>query len=574
MTQVPFHPSMSLGIGFDSFLQQVGGRAVVLPPPQDAPKAATDGITIDQKVNSTEGFITSFIDLVHVLNISPASAIKRVVTPGDPLCALFNQFIQGDVHYLVRVAATRQYTVHPPPSGLSQTKILHGDCFVSGFVDGGEFTALISLKVSDASVANIDAAKRRLQLQLDDHALVTGDGVEMKVIVEWRCGGAFEAPPEGKWTPKSIRGRAASFPQEALTYPLRVGAMITKYETLHNLQPVCNEHDITIPEYTNANAYAASLLNEYIGYKELLREIEQLRTNVAAGKCALAAQPDNCELSALALEARTYNAELASAEIRRLVNELKPYAPSEIGLDDARRGCEAEMARIVNEILAWRRLLVGGLTSPPAVFRLLLPRATEIEDQRAESVAAQRIDELVLRCAELEAAVVSSNTYTGWCPVPLGTPIRFLSVLSGKCMDYDFWHGDPVESRRFHQYTPLDNPNQKFEIVGGGPLGYAIRHCRSGEYVALGQTIGFLGYPCLEMGRVPIAVRFKSVGMSDGKEKVMMYFTSQDGTDRTVNVEGGRKTDGIRIIGYTGDKGLSDTWRVQPFEDLSSHGLW
>nr|GAT56554.1 predicted protein [Mycena chlorophos] len=226
----------------------------------------------------------------------------------------------------------------------------------------------------------------------------------------------------------------------------------------------------------------------------------------------------------------------------------------------------------------------------PATVRKLLPTVTNLAQERleAEKESAriaelsvkleeleQREEEQRLRADRLEAEKETEvksleglrwqlDPFIGWCPVPLRQPIRICSVLSGKSMDFDYVNGDSLESHIFHLYDSIpDHANQKFEIIGGGPLGFAIRHPLSGQYISKGEQ-GPAGAR-MRMGQSPLAFKFEEVPNASGA--VMIRLTHREDRLKTLNVEGGRPERGVKIIAWDGEKGVADQWRISPFEN-------
>ncbi|KAK0518264.1 hypothetical protein OC842_007843, partial [Tilletia horrida] len=96
-----------------------------------------------------------------------------------------------------------------------------GDCFISGFVEGGELNALISMQIPN-KVKSTDI-KAEGQIALGDSIKVEGSGAvqsakanlelntETTVQVSW-IGGGVVKPPEEAWTIESLSRAASRFP--------------------------------------------------------------------------------------------------------------------------------------------------------------------------------------------------------------------------------------------------------------------------------------------------------------------------------------------------------------------------
>lgn len=103
---------------------------------------------------------------------------------------------------------------------------------------------------------------------------------------------------------------------------------------------------------------------------------------------------------------------------------------------------------------------------------------------------------------------VHHSPWDGFCPVPLNTPVRLISHLSKKCIDFHW--DDGRGSRKVHQIdVQKGNQNQKvrlytssscmaltiiyssfhvqWTIVRVGSTGFSIQHKPSGRFLAAGE---------------------------------------------------------------------------------------
>ncbi|KAF7317738.1 hypothetical protein MKEN_00861600 [Mycena kentingensis (nom. inval.)] len=450
----------------------------------NTPHLATNG---ESQVFTTVGtFITRFEELLESLGIPPAAYIKLdSTTQTHPLGAFLDNaaFSDAHVHYLVHILAT---DAAPPASiidlptsrdALAAT-FADSDSFISGFQNGRELIALISVKLHNVENKGVDvkakvaAAKKQLERELgiasgaaDNNDVAVGVEGETKIVVRSIGGGGGDF--SGPWTPRTLREAVARFQESTLKHPVPVRAIATKYNTLCDYQAATMEHSIRPPDYesTGAHRYAQTLLDAYLGYKGLLREIALAQSHVIAGRCCLVAAAAS-ELQVLAERAKTFNQDLAVATTSSQskgppigtanvssnsaqpppyatssgavpdesvsgspiptvpvqsmsLNALEPYSPSIVGLDHAKRDCEREMRRIVYEIDLVKKdpatAAVENLDSrwwaylSPTMFRMLLPTTTAKEN----------------------------TPRTDWTPFALKNPVRFIAVASGKTMDYD-----------------------------------------------------------------------------------------------------------------------------------------
>ena len=112
---------------------------------------------------------------------------------------------------------------------------MYGDAFVTGFVEGGDFSALVSVKVRD-SAAGIDF-RARLAAMFES----AGSGVvpqraagdmsdlgEIAIAVSWTGEDDIAGAQAGDWTLESLREAARAFPHHAIHSPVR-----TRYYNFH-----------------------------------------------------------------------------------------------------------------------------------------------------------------------------------------------------------------------------------------------------------------------------------------------------------------------------------------------------
>ncbi|KAG5644903.1 hypothetical protein DXG03_007455 [Asterophora parasitica] len=164
----------------------------------------------------------------------------------------------------------------------------------------------------------------------------------------------------------------------------------------------------------------------------------------------------------------------------------------------------------------------------------------------------------------VEAARHELNPYGGWCPVPVGTPVRIRSHVSRKCMDYDFSDGRGGKS--LHQFDAVNNPNQRFEINAVGPKGFAIRHIASGRYLTTSSTADMRVY--FAMGDFPTLFTFEArLDGNNWNGTVLIHIADQN--QYTLNVENAAQHNGAKLIGWTGGKGSPDIWYIKGFDDMS-----
>ena len=101
---------------------------------------------------------------------------------------------------------------------------MYGDTFIAGFVEGGEFSALVSVKIQDGVV------EKDIRLQLaamfdfpagnDEPSRKAVQG-ETTIVVSYTSGSDIACTQAGGWTLESLRAAALAFPERAMSFPAR-----------------------------------------------------------------------------------------------------------------------------------------------------------------------------------------------------------------------------------------------------------------------------------------------------------------------------------------------------------------
>lgn len=260
-----------------------------------------------------------------------------------------------------------------------------GDCFISGFLEGGEFTALVSLRFWDdgeGSMAGKEGralAKLALSPRSGDEEVTAArkaltEKAEVSVNVSWAGGGNIK--DEGQWDIDSILSIAARFPEMVSRCPQRIAAVLTKYTTLRSF---LEQMPGIVPlDYDNTVLYSGDLLDAYMEYKHMVRQLNQMLADPSAY-----------------VESTFVSREEAA--------ELKPIRllPSE--LDDAKTYCRTQMLRIVKEVDNIAKnpaLAMDEEHIPPfmsaELFRAMLPVHVSSAEKLKGKAIAPTVEEVVL----------------------------------------------------------------------------------------------------------------------------------------------------------------------------------
>ena len=201
---------------------------------------------------------------------------------------------------------------------------LTGDCFISGFTEGGEFSAIISIKVSDKS--KVSAVKAAAEAEIAIPAVPgmevgasskmeraksdVWEDTETTISVSWAGGGDLKSPDD-KWDIATVASVASRFPHLVETCAQRTSAILTRYTSLRSFNELntrnAPDDKFQILDYDLCSLYTQELFSAYLAYKnvwselsEILRHPEQYQEREPSHTC-----PDPILLTAKSLnEAR------------------------------------------------------------------------------------------------------------------------------------------------------------------------------------------------------------------------------------------------------------------------------
>jgi hypothetical protein len=125
---------------------------------------------------------------------------------------------------------------------------VYGDSFISGFTEGGEFNAVISVKLNDKSKHKAVKQAVDVQLAVGPPTLEIGasesmekehmealKSTEISISVNWVGGGEIKKP-KVPWTIKSVVAVANAFPSMVARSSARTQAILTRYSSLRSFQ--------------------------------------------------------------------------------------------------------------------------------------------------------------------------------------------------------------------------------------------------------------------------------------------------------------------------------------------------
>ncbi|KAB8221107.1 hypothetical protein BDV33DRAFT_190698 [Aspergillus novoparasiticus] len=299
----PYNDSMRIGSGFNSYTQQLRVNDAVIKENKTAltdddlkGKLTGNTDTISQQVTFTSKFVEHASDVTEALNISGALEIKYqgmgAKAAGSYLDS--SKVKESDINYFVQVKVVNQqliaddatkFNVIPNVSVTDQQRFteVYGDSYISGFLEGGEFNALLSIKLNNKE--NATKVKGALSVELskagfgisgqaegDFNKSEIAQNSETSITVSWAGGDIRDEKTKVEgWTIDSMARAAFAFPDRVRHTPQRTHAVITKYSALRSYQLLSNKGSPL--DYENAGVYTNSLLESYLDYKDIWKAI-------------------------------------------------------------------------------------------------------------------------------------------------------------------------------------------------------------------------------------------------------------------------------------------------------------
>jgi len=346
-----------------------------------------------QTVTYSSRFIDKLSDVTDDMCISGALSVKMAKIGGSGRGSFVDsdKFKQSDLNFYISVKVVNQTInfkdalvynhMRSCEPGSDDWKKVYGDSFISGFVEGGEFNAIVSMKVHNkAKLLDIKAeAKVALTTGPVDITAEANVGIartnlemntETTIQVSW-CGGGHIKPMEQPWNIQSIMEAAARFPSLVANCPQRTHAILTKYDSLRSfvsLRPAA----YSPLQYENAQIYTNVLMDAFMSYKSLYKKLGDQAAGIQNKTLEFdASQSSNTQESvsppsnssvALAraqaaivratasgneealIAAKNYAAALTAAA------DTTSFSASLQGLSEARKFIRRQMVYIVNEV--------------------------------------------------------------------------------------------------------------------------------------------------------------------------------------------------------------------------------
>ena len=115
-------------------------------------------VPFSQIVSYSSRYVENMADIMDALNISTAASIKYGAVKGSGSAGFVDEHKvnDSDINYIISCRVTNETSTNPDDMVFNPIKSLepgrftevYGDCFISGFLEGGQFDAIISIKVS------------------------------------------------------------------------------------------------------------------------------------------------------------------------------------------------------------------------------------------------------------------------------------------------------------------------------------------------------------------------------------------------------------------------------------------
>ncbi|TAQ87233.1 hypothetical protein B7494_g4480 [Chlorociboria aeruginascens] len=334
-----------------------------------------------QVVTYTSRFVDKLSDITDDMNISGSLSIKAGKFGGSGRGAFIDsdKFKESDLNFYISVKVVNQTInfkdaleynrIRSVDSGDSaKFREVFGDCFISGFQEGGEFNAVVSMKIlNKAKKTDIKAEAKvaftagPMAVEAEANVNIAKENIETNtettIQVSWSGGGHIK-PREQQWDIKSLMQAAARFPDLVAECPQRTYAILTKYDTLRSfvkLQPAA----YTKLQYENAQIYTNAMMDSYMSYKSLYTRlgsdvfsIQNKSKEIKAwpeGQTTTGGAPSDASKALVSSTPKTPKT-VTIIGTNEYSDETKVFPATITGLEAAKKEIRRQMNLIVNEV--------------------------------------------------------------------------------------------------------------------------------------------------------------------------------------------------------------------------------
>ncbi|MCJ1354801.1 MAG: hypothetical protein MMC33_004791 [Icmadophila ericetorum] len=240
-------------------------------------------------------------DSTPSLNISASSSIKYGPIKGSGSAPFVNEnkVSKADISYVITVKVAIEVSPIPKSMKFNLVKNLnpkkfteaYGDYFISAFIEGGEFNAVITIKVNSKSkITTVKAAAEAefavpaasgltadAQASLDKTKSHAWKDTETTITVNW-SGGGFIKDPDKKWDLLIVNDVAVRFPHLAESCGQLTSAILTRCTSLRSFHDenmkLPTDNRFVIKNYELCSLYTTDLFYT-IKHPELYRAKEK-----------------------------------------------------------------------------------------------------------------------------------------------------------------------------------------------------------------------------------------------------------------------------------------------------------
>ncbi|KAI0147799.1 hypothetical protein GGR57DRAFT_475869 [Xylariaceae sp. FL1272] len=324
-----------------------------------------------QTVTYTSRFVDRLSDVMDDMSVSGSLSIKagKVGGSGKGSFVDSDKFKESDLNFYISVKVVNQTInfkdalVFNPLRSVDENNFreVYGDSFISGFIEGGEFNAIVSMKIlNKAKKTDIQAEAKialtagAVQIEAEANVGIARSNIETNtettIQVFWSGGGHIK-PMEQQWDIQSLMAAAARFPDLVADCPQRTYAILTKYDSLRSF--VARKPASYTPlQYENAQIYTNTLLDSFVAYKALYKRLGEQIFGVQGKTLEVIPWTDSekAQVATTSTAVSQMGSKDKNTGLYPYVERDAKFEASIKGLSDARTAIRRQMARIVNEV--------------------------------------------------------------------------------------------------------------------------------------------------------------------------------------------------------------------------------
>lgn len=236
--------------------------------PVDASEATHVNRGVSQIVTYSSRFVEKLSDITDSMNISGSLSIKAngIGGSGGGSFVDTNKFKDSDLNFFIQVKVINQRVVprdnlkFQPLKNVKDFTSVFGDCFISGFLEGGEFNALVTIKIKNKEKlneikanleVNLTAGSIGVQAKADVNLLKSDldKNTETSISVAWAGGGQdLKVDKNSEWTIDSLTLAATAFADKVCPSLAFLSCYYTAYtETFTQDNSHCLEYPTDLP---------------------------------------------------------------------------------------------------------------------------------------------------------------------------------------------------------------------------------------------------------------------------------------------------------------------------------------